>query len=138
MTEAIQTALIGLGGVAIGGAIGIVSPLISSYFEHKKWKKEKKIESLRLKKTTLESKYDKCVKEVYQGIKTKTFSNNIDMLMESIYLLQPNIKKELHKLVEMSQKGDLGSAAIQSQCLFNEMKKSLADIDDEIKKEIDK
>ena len=46
-------AIIGLIGVVIGAIIGIVNQYIFAYFDVKKWKKDKIIENLRIKRSDL-------------------------------------------------------------------------------------
>ncbi len=76
--------LIGLLGALVGGAIGIITQIVNSSFEDKRWKKEKTIEVLRIKKEKLEEKYHKCTEDLYNSLKTNRYEDSVfDVLVES-------------------------------------------------------
>lgn len=133
-----REAIIGLAGVIIGGIIGLVGQFILARFDNKKWKKEKIIENLRIKRENLEKRYSKCIPELYKSIEKETFS--AEMTFEIIHTFPKNVAESFRKF----SYGNLNNQEKKKEAqksvwdIIYEMKKSLSEIDEQIKLEIEK
>ena len=132
MTEAI----IGLIGVVIGGVIGIVGQIIVAHFANKIWKKEKRIENLRIKRDKLEAKYNKCASDLFESLKTDLY--DMDSSLDVIHSFSTNIYDAFFKVIANKKVGKpADDLKLNIGEFIAETKKSLNEIDTEIQKEID-
>lgn len=131
-------AIIGLIGVVIGAIIGIVNQYIFAYFDVKKWKKDKIIENLRIKRSDLSEKYDKCIPELYKSMKEGLF--NAEMTFEIIHTFPENVVESFREFEfgNLDNKEKIEKAQKSAWNMIREMKRSLSEIDEQIKREIEK
>jgi hypothetical protein len=72
-------------GVIVGGLIASVSPIITLYWESKRWKREKLVEQLRRDRSKLESEYQLTLVEIHKGIENNFYST--DMVVNALVLM---------------------------------------------------
>ena len=130
-----KEAIIGLIGVVTGGLIGFTGQLIASIDNSKRWKKEKEIEHLIIKRDGLEIKYDKCIAGFIEGLETNSYPP--DVVLSVVNLLPKNLSDAYIK-IHKEKPDNTENRLINILKLDYEMKKSLYEIDDEIKKVINK
>lgn len=133
-----KEAIIGLIGVFIGGAIGVVGQFMSYNFENKKWKKEKNVEQLRIQKENLEKKYEKYILKLHEGVEKNSYDT--EMISDIMYTFPENVYESFKKLNKemLEEKKDQRKIKFSVFNVIGEMKKSLKEIDSKIKEEISK
>lgn len=113
-------------GVIVGGAIAILTTLVTLSFQHRQWKKERKIEHLKSRRSQFEQMFSAIMKhENFGG----------EPLTDAYHLCPENVKMAYDKyrsLGEMSA-DDRMSHEISIE---TEMKKALAELDKQIEKEL--
>ncbi len=129
-----QEALFGLVGVVLGGMIGIVGQLVSIHLENKKWKKEKLIEDLRIKKHNLENKYAEALPEVRKSLDAEYI--NAEVALDMIHYFPENVQDAFRTLMNPLEH-NTGTKRSNYFKLISEVKKSLNNIDAEIKEKIE-
>ena len=130
---AIIISLIGLCGAIVGGIIGIAGQIVLAFFDYKKWKKEKKIESLRMKRDRLEKLIEETHKRLIDGMEKDFYSSDMIsnfkfIFPENVFNAFDNLMKDKDQTVENKNK--------HFYFIMSAIKKSLSDIDEEIEKEI--
>lgn len=118
-------------GVVIGGLIGIIGQFGISFFDNKRWEKEKRIEHLRIKRSELDTKYKECMESLYESLKSNTYSTA--SVFDAIYFFPVDVKEAYRNVKED------GDIEVRKKSVWNveaEMKKSLAEIDKQIDDEI--
>ena len=120
-------------GVIFGGIIASIIPVVTLIYEHKKWKKGKRIENLRIKKEELEKKYEECKEKLYEGLQKEIYDTDMVFNFRSIF--PKNVSEAFIKMMEDKDRST-ESKKDHSILIIAEMKKSLAEIDKEIEKEL--
>lgn len=120
-------------GVIIGGVIGSITTFLVLAFEYKKWKKEKRIENLRIKREELEKKYESGRKKLYEGFKKDSYDTDMVFNFEIIF---PKNVSEAFKNMMYDKDKSYEAKKKHSFRIISEMKKSLAQIDKEIEEEL--
>jgi gas vesicle protein len=134
-----KEAIIGLIGVFMGGAIGVAGQILLANFDSKKWKKEKKIEQLRIQKDNLEKKYDKFIPELHKGIAENNYGAG--MLSDIMYTFPKNVEDKFDEFIQLKLKiknNDDIKVRTSILRIHSAMKKSLNEIEEKIKAEIEK
>ncbi len=129
-----REAIIGLIGVVVGGLIGIVGQFFINFFDNKRWEKEKRIEHLRIKRSDLELKYEKCINSLYESLESNTY--NADSVFDALIFFPENVREAY-----MAVPGNDSEITTRKKAVWNvsaEMKKSLVKINDQIEEEINK
>lgn len=126
--------IIGLIGVIIGAIIGIIGQALLFRFEYKKWRKEAMIKYLKDKREELEKKYEECREKIWDGMKTNSY--NVDMVFTFKSIFPKNVCEAFDELMESEK--PIEERKFLCWHVIDEMKKSLAEIDDKIEKEINK
>ena len=117
-------------GVLIGGFIASIVPIINLTLEHRRWKRQAKLEFLKQERTRLTQLYS----ELYEELSAALNDNNypIDMATSIQIFLSDEINKEFWSLMKKNKKDRVD----KQTTLFNisaEMKIHLKKIDDEIR-----
>lgn len=120
-------------GVIIGGLIATGTSLIPIFFEYKKWKKEKKIENLKLKRKEFEILFTQTQKALSNALQKDAYP--VTMLCDIEYLLPKEVLDRFNKMI---LEKDRRLIKMQSHYydICRLMKKSISDIDTKIEKEI--
>lgn len=122
MTETLQ-------GVIIGGSIASIIPIIAMINDHIKWKKERKIEYLKMKKDKLEQKFKDVYKEISEGkIKEKY---PVDVVSDITSILSENVSAEITKFIYLKS-DDHEKVILALYDISRAMKVELKDIEKEI------
>ena len=119
----------------VGGLISVIGQFFSLYYENKKWKKEKVLDILKVKKQDLEDKYKTSTEQLHKSFQTDTYDTDSSFNFIHIY------PKDVLASFELFLKDRDENDKLKRQNLlliFSEMKKSLADIDQKILDEINK
>jgi hypothetical protein len=130
-----EEAVVGLIGVVVGGIIAIIGQIFLANFNYKKWQKETSIEILKDRRRDLEEKYALYIGKLSRGLKEERFDT--EMVFEFEYLFPKNVYDAFHKMMDEEQR-DSETKQTHFFIIVAAMKKSLADIDQEIKDEIAK
>jgi len=72
-------------GVIIGGLIASIMPVITLISEHRRWKRETKLEYLKTERARLESTYEKTLTEFAEGMKKNFYSSNMTSDIEILF-----------------------------------------------------
>ncbi len=128
-------AIIGLAGVVIGGIIGVSAQVFAVNIENKRWKKERVIEELKFKRNDLDKKYNEDIVKIENSLTDETV--DVDVGTNVKILFPKNVLEAWHKLLDTKGKDKLTKQYAYFDLVF-EMKKSLSEIDNEIKSEINK
>jgi hypothetical protein len=134
MDISIQTALIGLGGVAFGAVIGVVAQIILAAFDFKKWQREKRIETMRLKKADLEKKYIEWMESAAKAIIEGTKGISHDSFSKAFYFFPETVFNPTMDFMNSLATGDKKAISYNFNLVEASMNKSLVDIDQEIAK----
>ncbi len=122
MTEA-------LWGVVLGSVIASVLPIIHIVVDHKKWKKEKKLEVLRIKRDGLE----KMFREIGSGLHEEMLkdSYSINRITDIVVLSPKPVKDAFDKMINDPRKNP-NNMKMHNVDISKAMKTALTEIDDEI------
>jgi len=120
-------------GVVIGGFIASLTPIVTLSIEYKKWKKDKKINFLELKRDQLEKAYTKASKDITSGMIERKFT--IDTLSDFDFIFPKNVSDALNNFIKDQNKSQENMRS-HNYIINKEMKKSLADISKEIENNI--
>jgi hypothetical protein len=122
-------------GVIIGAIIGSLFPILNLIIENKKWKRERIIDYKIKKKENLEKMFSEICQSLIDGMKEEKF--NMDVLNSLDYLVPEKVNKAFQGMLKAEIKTD-DDKRRQIFFINRAMKESLADIDMEIEKEINK
>jgi len=120
-------------GVIIGGLIVSIIPVVTLIYENKKWRKEKRIENLRIKKRELERKYGECKEKLYEGLKKESYDT--DMVFNFEIIFPQNVSEAFKDMMHDKDKS-FQAKKKHSFSIIAEMKKSLVKIDKKIEEEL--
>ena len=122
MTEA-------LWGVALGGLIASILPIIPIVVDHLRWKKEKKLEVLRNKRDRLE----KMFREIGSGLHEEMLkdSHSINRITDIVVLSPKPVKDAFEKMINDPRKNP-NNMKMHNVDISKAMKTALTEIDDEI------
>ncbi len=126
-------AIIGLIGVIIGGLIVTVAQFITHFLNYRKWKKEIKIQHLRLRRDKLEQVFNKAKKEILDGMTKNSY--DIDMISDLQFYFPKEVFQSFEKIITGKEEREFNKKMLFF-LIIKEMKKSLAKIDEEIEEEI--
>ncbi|HOX96340.1 MAG TPA: hypothetical protein PLI45_03075 [Candidatus Woesebacteria bacterium] len=121
--------------VLIGGTIASVFPIINIFIDHRRWKKREKIRYLENQKEELLKLYKRHEKNLYDSFENNEFEGDLvsDFLIRFPKNVSDVFKKALYEKNKNKEKFKDYSLNIQL-----EMRKSLKDIDNQIKAEFEK
>lgn len=128
-----KEAIIGFVGVVVGGSIGLLGTILVFILEHEKWKKEKTIENLRIRKTDLEKRFETCLNNMEKTFETSTW--NADSVFDVMYLFPENVVRAYHEIKITGTEKEKRESYYK---LMGEMKKSISEIEREIQEKIDR
>lgn len=120
-------------GVIIGGLIVSIASVATLIYEDKKWRKEKRIENLRIKKEELERKYGECREKLYEGLQKGSYDT--DMVFNFEIIFPQNVSEAFRNMMHDKDKS-FEAKKKHSFLIITEMKKSLVKIDKEIEEEL--
>ena len=120
-------------GVIIGGLIASITPVVNLIYKDKKWRKEKRIENLRIKKEELERKYGECREKLYEGLQEGSY--DADMVFNFEIIFPQNVSEAFSNMMYDEDKS-FEAKKKHSFLIITEMKKSLVKIDKEIEEEL--
>ena len=122
-------------GVIIGGIIASISPVASLLIDHFRWKKEKKLEHLRLERKRLEDLFTKTLEQLSEAMKKNKYPSK--MTSDILILMPKNVSEKFQSWMDKENPTTLeGKHAYMDIAV--EMKKSLSEIDNEIKELVSK
>lgn len=122
-------------GVIVGGLIGIVGQFLIFYFDNKKWKKERIIEVLKMRRDRLEEKYNKCIEELRKSLETNLYG---DSALDTIVKTFPQRVCDAYEEVLKNTKSTPEIRKQKVAMFILETKHHLNQIDQEIIDEINK
>jgi gas vesicle protein len=128
-------------GVVIGGIIASVTPIITIISNHKKWKKEQKIEYLKQKRDRLEKTFKKSYQKILEGYEKDSFS--MDAISDFMITLPKKVSEKFDEFMNFEcDKLDPEKKKLEEKFKLLDisvlMKKELVKIDESIEKEINK
>jgi hypothetical protein len=95
-------------GVLVGGAIGVLGSLATLLVEQHRWRREKRLDYLKLKRSQLELQFKEIHQGVLRGLESGRYS--VDMVTTATYLVPERVAegfqgfmaapKQSHKQVE--------------------------------------
>ncbi len=115
-----------LKGVILGGIIASITPVITLLLNHFRWKKDAKLEYLKSERRRLEQLYSETMESLSEAMGKNQYSTKI--LSDIMILMPKNISDEFHSWMKKGEDPTKGHMNIAV-----EMKKSLAEIDNQIK-----
>ena len=116
-------------GVIIGGIIASITPIVMIIIDHRRWKRQAKLEQLRLERKRLEKMFRENLKRFSKAISENSYPS--DMIMDFILTMPKEVSTIFKKFLANPEKTD----ATCKKALINvvsSMKTSLSDIDHEI------
>lgn len=119
-----------LWGVIIGGVIASIVPVVSLFYSHRKWKVEKKIENLRIKRDRLEKLFEEAREKISDGLEKNFYS--MDMITNFELIFPREVFNYFKNMME--DKDENKRKTEHFYLIMKSMKKCLADIDNEIEK----
>jgi len=122
-------------GVLVGGLIASIAPIANLVIDHLRWKRESKLEYLKAERSRLENLFTENLEKFAEAMKNNNYPSQV---MSDIYILMPRIvTDEVDKWMSEKDKTELkGKHAYLS--ISVEMKRALAEIDNQIKKLVSK
>lgn len=117
--------------ILIGGLLASIFPVINLFLDNSKWRKENKIKYLEKKKEELKKSYEKTLNSLSDSMEKDEF--DADLITEFIKIYPENVYSAFRKMVVEKDKKKYKDHYFN---IIGEMKKSLSDIDKEIKKEL--
>lgn len=113
-------------GVIVGGAIAILTTLVTLSFQYRQWKKERKIEHLKNGRSQFEQMFSVIMKhENFGG----------EPLTDAYYLCPEKVKRAYDKYRSLGEMSDDDRISHEIS-IEMEMKKALAELDKQIEKEL--
>ena len=116
-------------GVIIGGLIASITPIIMIILDHKRWKRQARLEQRRLERIRLEKVFRENLKRLSKAISENSYPS--DMIMDFILTMPEGVSTKFKEFLANPNKTD----ATCKKAFINvvtSMKKSLSDIDQEI------
>jgi hypothetical protein len=122
-------------GVIVGGVIASIAPITSLIINHLRWKREAKLEYLKSERSRLEKLYTGTLEKFAEAMAKNSYPSP---MMSDIYVLMPkNVTDEVGKWITEKDKTELkGKHAYMD--ISVKMKRSLAEIDKQIKELVSK
>jgi gas vesicle protein len=117
-------------GVIVGGVIGSFIPLVTLFIEHYRWKRNAKLDYLKSERSRLEQLFNKTLKSLSSEMGENSYSS--DTISDIILLMPKEISDRYSKFLDEKKK-TVASRKLVYMELTVAMKKTLADIDKEIK-----
>lgn len=118
-------------GVIIGGVIGSIAPFSTLVLGHFRWKRESKLEYLKLDRVRLEGLIEKTLKQSAEGMKQNSYSS--DMSSDIMILMPSEVSEKFLDFMRDDEKTELKCKHAYMD-LALEMKKALSAVDAEIRK----
>ena len=118
-------------GVIIGGLIASITPIVMIILDHRRWKRQAKLEQLRLERKRLEKMFRENLKRFSKAISENSYPS--DMIMDFILTMPKEVSTIFKEFLANPKKTD----ATCKTALINvvsSMKKNLSDIDHEIER----
>lgn len=116
-------------GVLIGGAIASITPIITITIEYKKWKKDKRIDFLKLKREKLETSFKDASEKITIGMQDGKFS--VDTLSDFDFLFPKNVSEALQKFMNEEYRSPK-TTLFHNYEINREMKKALSELDHQL------
>ena len=116
-------------GVIIGGLIASITPIIMIILDHRRWKRQARLEQRRLERIRLEKVFRENLKRLSKAISENSYPS--DMIMDFILTMPEGVSTKFKEFLANPNKTD----ATCKKAFINvvtSMKKSLSDIDQEI------
>ena len=121
-------------GVIIGGLIASIAPIINMSLEHRRWKRQAKLEYLKQERQRFNDLYTKTYEKLSRAISENKYS--VDLATTVDILMSKEISEYFWGFIRAEKK----NAKAGQLALFNitsMMKKHIAQFDDEIRKLIE-
>lgn len=116
-------------GVVVGGVIASVSPLLTLWIHHRRWRVQVRLEHIRAKREKLEGAFQRSLHEIRKGMKNNIYSS--DMLSDVDYLFPSNVSQAVEELMAEEDKSVFNMKR-HYYLIARAMKASLAELDDQI------
>ena len=122
-------------GVLVGGLIASIAPIANLIIDHLRWKRESKLEYLKAERSRLENLFTENLEKFAEAMKNNSYPSHV---MSDIYILMPrNVADEVDKWMSEKDKTEL-KAKHAYLSISVEMKRALAEIDNQIKELVSK
>ena len=115
--------------VIIGGIIASITPIITLFINHRRWRIEQKLESLREERRRLEKKFEEIVKRILKSMEGGKYP--IDMVSDMMVLMPKDAFDIFNKWLEEEDKTPKKGNEVALEISIA-MKKHLVSIDKEI------
>ena len=116
-------------GVIIGGLIASITPIIMIILDHRRWKRQARLEQRRLERKRLEKVFRENLKRFSKAISENSYPS--DMIMDFILTMPGGVSTKFKEFLANPNKTDATCKKAYIS-IVSSMKKSLSDIDHEI------
>lgn len=121
-------------GVLVGGIIASIAPLAHLVADHHRWKRETKLAHLREERRRLEQMYTDTLAKLGKAMAENSYPS--DVMADILVLMPKDVGEHFEAWMDDKNKDDTkGKHAYMNICVA--MKRSLADIDQRIRRLID-
>jgi hypothetical protein len=122
-------------GVSVGGLISIITTKVNHYYEYKKWKKQEKISFLKDQHKNLESKFTFAFEKLLTAAGENLYP--LELLADFEYSFPREVNDAFSDFMKNKSSKDIPTQRIELYNIAKVMKKSLFDIESQIKKELE-
>jgi hypothetical protein len=116
-------------GVIIGGLIASITPIVMLVIDHRRWKRESKLEHLRSERRRLAAVFSKNLKGFAKAVLDNSYSS--DMIMDFILNMPKDVSTKFREFMTDPNKTDAKCKKAYMNVALS-MKASLSDIDHKI------
>lgn len=121
-------------GVLVGGLIASIAPLVTAAYQHRRWRRESTLKHLRSERRSMERLFAENLRKLSDGIANNSYDTQ---MIADIAVFMPRVIGDLFEEWMHLQPKDPQAAKNTYLSICVEMKKVLANLDAQIRSEIE-